>query len=45
MYIIISIEFYIVLIIKNNDDERNLFSDRLFYKIYKKIVFEFYIYE
>lgn len=45
MYIIISIEFYIVLIIKNNDDERNLFNDRLFYKIYKKIVFEFYIYE
>lgn len=46
LYIIISIEFYIVLIIKINDVEMKLFSDWLFYyKIYKKIVFEFYIYE
>lgn len=45
MYTIISIEFYIAPITKNNDDEMNLSSDRPFYKTHKKIVFELHIYE
>lgn len=45
MYTIISIEFYIAPITKNNDDERNLSSDQPFYKTHKKIVFELHIYE